>query len=42
MKETDKIIDFIADYISAYENKIKLKNKLGLYDCAKLFESFAI
>jgi len=35
-------IDFIAEYISAYESKIKLLNKNGLFDNAKLFELFAI
>lgn len=35
-------IQFIADYISAYEEKIKLLNINGLFDAAKLFELFAI
>lgn len=35
-------IQFIAEYISAYEEKIKLLNKNGLFDTAKLFELFAI
>lgn len=42
MKESDKRIQFIADYISAYEEKIKLLNINGLFDSAKLFELFAI
>lgn len=42
MKESDKRIQFIADYISAYEEKIKLLNINGLFDAAKLFELFAI
>lgn len=42
MKESDKLIQFIADYISAYEEKIKLLNTNGLFDSAKLFELFAI
>ena len=35
-------INFIIDYISAYERKIKLLNANGLFDDAKLFELFAI
>lgn len=35
-------INFISEYISAYENKIKLLNSEGLFDAAKLFELFAI
>ncbi|RPF47680.1 hypothetical protein EDD70_0478 [Hydrogenoanaerobacterium saccharovorans] len=42
MKDSDKRIQFIADYISAYEQKIKLLNNNGLFDSAKLFELFAI
>lgn len=42
MKESEKRIQFIADYISAYEEKIKLLNINGLFDSAKLFELFAI
>ncbi len=42
MKDSDKRIQFIADYISAYEEKIKLLNINGLFDSAKLFELFAI
>lgn len=34
-------IDFISDYIGSYESKIKLLNKNGLFDAAKLFELFA-
>jgi hypothetical protein len=40
--ESDKRIKFIAEYISAYEEKIKLLNSNGLFDAAKLFELFAI
>jgi len=42
LKESDKRIQFITDYISAYEEKIKLLNINGLFDSAKLFELFAI
>ena len=35
-------INYISDYISAYEGKIKLLNSEGLFDAAKLFELFAI
>ena len=41
MKKSDTRIQFIADYISAYEEKIKLFNNNGLFDSAKLFELFA-
>lgn len=42
MEKTAERIQFIADYISAYEEKIKLLNINGLFDAAKLFELFAI
>ncbi|SHI01064.1 hypothetical protein SAMN02745196_02322 [Clostridium collagenovorans DSM 3089] len=42
MKKSAERIQFIADYISAYEEKIKLLNINGLFDAAKLFELFAI
>lgn len=42
MKKSDERIQFIADYVSAYEEKIKLLNINGLFDAAKLFELFAI
>ena len=35
-------IEFITDCITAYENKIKIKNKLGLFDAATMFENFAV
>ena len=35
-------MSFITEYISAYEQKIKLANKQGLFDAAKMFELFAI
>ena len=42
MKDSDKRMQLITDYISSYEKKIKLNNSLGLFDCAKLFELFAL
>jgi len=42
MKESDTRIQFISDYICAYEAKIWLLNSNGLLDSAKLFELFAI
>jgi hypothetical protein len=35
-------IQFITDYISSYEAKIRLLNNSGLFDDAKLFELFAL
>ena len=34
-------IDFIKKYISAYKEQIELSNSHGLYDSAKMFETFA-
>lgn len=42
MRTPEERIQFIAEYISAYEEKVKLLNKNGLFDTAKLFELFAI
>lgn len=42
LKKSDERIQFIADYISSYEEKIRLLNINGLFDSAKLFELFAI
>lgn len=42
MKDSNKRMSFISNYISAYEEKIRLLNKEGLFDSAKLFELFAI
>lgn len=42
MRTSEERIQFIAGYISAYEEKVKLLNKNGLFDVAKLFELFAI
>lgn len=37
---TEKL-NFIITYMSAYQNKIRMANKYGLFDEAKLFELFA-
>ena len=42
MKESETRIQFIADYISAYESKITLLNANGFFDAVKLFELFVI
>ena len=42
MLESNKRIQFITDYISSYEERIKLLNSNGLFDAAKLFELFAV
>jgi len=42
MMESVERINFIVDYISAYEEKIKLLNTSGLFDAGKLFELFAV
>lgn len=42
MKNSVERIQFITDYISVYEEKIKLLNSNGLFDAAKLFELFAV
>lgn len=42
MKNDKLKIDFVTDYISSYERKIKTLNKCGLFDEAKLFEHFAL
>lgn len=42
MKNSVERIQFIIDYLSAYEQKIKTLNKHGLFDAANLFELFAI
>lgn len=41
MKKSAERIQFITDYIEAYEAKIKVLNKNGLFDAAKLYELFA-
>lgn len=42
MLESAERIDFITNYITTYENKIKNLNSVGLFDTAKLFEMFAL
>jgi hypothetical protein len=41
LKESKERIDFIIEYLSAYEQKIKTANRNGLFDEAHLFELFA-
>ena len=41
MKNSAERIQFITEYIEAYEAKIKVLNKNGLFDSAKLYELFA-
>lgn len=36
------ILAFVADYLACLEAKIRLLNKLGLFDEARLFEAFAL
>ena len=42
LKNSNERIQFIANYISTYEENIKSLNNNGLFDSAKLFELFAI
>ena len=42
MMNSAERMDYIIEYISAYESKIALANKNGLFDSATLFELFAI
>lgn len=42
MMNSAERMDYITEYISAYEAKIALANKNGLFDSATLFELFAI
>ena len=41
MLNSNERMDYICGYLSAYENKIKMANKQGLFDAAKMFELFA-
>ena len=41
MLNSNERMDYINRYLSAYENKIKMANKQGLFDAAKMFELFA-
>ena len=42
MLSSNEKISFITEYMNAYEKKIKIANKYGLFDAAKMFELFAI
>ena len=42
MMNSAERMDYIIEYVSAYESKIALANKNGLFDSATLFELFAI
>ena len=42
MMESKEQIKFITDYIAIYSSKISMSNDNGLFDEAKLFESFAM
>ena len=42
MMNSPERINFIAEYLTGYENKIKALNSRGLYDAAKMFELFAL
>ncbi len=42
MLNSNERMSFIVEYMSAYEEKIKMANKYGLFDTAKMFELFAI
>lgn len=37
-----KQMDLIIEYMTSYEEKIKMANKNGLFDAAKMFELFAV
>ena len=41
MTKLNEKIELIARYLSSYEDYVKLKNSVGLFDAAKLFELFA-
>lgn len=41
MLNSTERMDYICGYLAAYENKIKMANKQGLFDAAKMFELFA-
>lgn len=42
MLNSKERIDFIASYITSYENRLEALNAVGLFDSAKLFELFAL
>ena len=42
MLYSNEIMDLITEYMTSYEEKIKMANKNGLLDAAKMFELFAV
>lgn len=42
MLNSNERMSFIIEYMSSYDEKIKMANKNGLFDAAKMFELFAI
>lgn len=42
MLGSNEKISFINEYINAYQSKINMANKYGLFDAAKMFELFAV
>lgn len=42
MMNSSERLNYIAEYLTGYENKIKTLNSRGLYDAAKMFELFAL
>ena len=42
MLNSNERMGFIIEYMSSYDEKIKMANKNGLFDAAKMFELFAI
>ena len=42
MLNSNERMGFIIEYMSSYDEKIKMANKNGLFDTAKMFELFAI
>lgn len=42
MLNSNERMGFIIEYVSSYDEKIKMANKNGLFDAAKMFELFAI
>ena len=42
MKDLVQRLEYITDYLTSYEFKIKQCNKSGLLDSAKMYELFAL
>ena len=42
MLHSNERMDLITEYMTSYEEKIKMANKNGLFDAAKMFELFAV